>query len=105
MGRQPKYSTPEEAKEAQKKQMKAAEERYKLQRKEYRENVLFQQQQIISLLKKNIIKDKEFLLDIVKRIDDKITLEKVNKELDKGVKKANDEKTNDEKTNEITEDK
>jgi hypothetical protein len=84
MGRHPKYSTPEEAKEAQKKQMKAAEERYKLQRKEYRENVLFQQQYIITLLKKNIIKDKEFLLDIVKRIDDKITLEKANKELGKG---------------------
>jgi hypothetical protein len=98
-GRHLKYATPEQAKGAQKKQMKAAEERYKLQRKENRENVLFQQQQITSLLKKNIIKDKEFLLDIVKRIDDKITLEKANKELDKEIKKANDEKTN-----EITED-
>jgi hypothetical protein len=72
MGRNKVYATEAEATEAQKQQIKEANQRYRKERKEYREKVLNEQLQIVKLLGKTVIEDKEFLTDMLKMVE-KIT--------------------------------
>jgi hypothetical protein len=72
MGRKQVYSTKEQATEAQKKQIRAHEEKYKQQHKEYKEKVSNTQRQIVILLSKNVIEDEPYLKELLKTFRAKI---------------------------------
>jgi hypothetical protein len=61
MERVKKYENTEESKTAQKEQIKKSNQKYQAERREFRKNAFIQQQELVKLLNKNIIPDKEFL--------------------------------------------
>jgi DNA polymerase sigma len=61
MGRVKIYEDDEKAKEAQREQIRKSNQKYQAERREFRKNALIQQQQLVKLLNKNIIRDKQFL--------------------------------------------
>ena len=72
-GRKTIYKTKEEAKEAQKRQIREADERHRQQHRVYLQKVSNKQLRIVAILKKNAITDNKFIDDfleaIIKRID------------------------------------
>jgi hypothetical protein len=76
MGRSAKYQTEEEAKQAQKEQIKKSNQKYQAERKEFRRLAYTEQLELVKLLNKHVIHDKEFLagtLMIVQEyVDDEI---------------------------------
>jgi hypothetical protein len=76
MGRVKKYDNADEAKQAQKEQIRKSNQKYQAERREFRKQAYNEQLELVRLLNKHVIHDKEFLngtLMIVQEyIDDNI---------------------------------
>jgi hypothetical protein len=71
MGRTKKYETAEQANQAQKEQIRLANQKYGRGRKAHKDKVFNEQLLIIKLLNKNVVEDKEFLVEMLKQIEEK----------------------------------
>ena len=83
MGRVKKYENDEKAKEAQKLHIKLANQKYRNERKTFRENASNEQLAIIKVLNKTVIGDVDFLANILDAIEKKILVEKPVEEKEK----------------------
>jgi hypothetical protein len=72
MGRVKLYNTSEDAEVKQKEQIKKANEKYRAQRKEFRNKVFNEQLRIIKLLNKNVVDDQAFVSDLLSKVEAKI---------------------------------
>jgi hypothetical protein len=81
MGRENKYGNTEEAKKAQKEQIRIANQKYRNERKQFKESVFAEQVQITKLLNKNIIQDKEFLDGLLKVVEKKTEIQNYANEI------------------------
>jgi hypothetical protein len=72
MGRVKLYNTSEDAKVKQKEQIKKANEKYRAQRKEFRNKVFNEQLRIIKLLNKNVVDDQAFMSELLTKVEAKI---------------------------------
>jgi hypothetical protein len=61
MGRVKKFDSTEEAKLAQKEQIKKSNQKYQAERREFRKAAYNEQLELVKLLNKHVIRDKEFL--------------------------------------------
>jgi hypothetical protein len=61
MGRGKKYDNVDEAKQAQKEQIRKSNQKYQAERREFRKAAYNEQLELVKLLNKHVIRDKEFL--------------------------------------------
>jgi hypothetical protein len=71
MGRVKVY-TSEEAKTKQKEQIKKANQKYREQRKEFKNKVFNEQLRVVKILNKTIVDDKEFVNDLLSKVEAKV---------------------------------
>jgi hypothetical protein len=99
MGRVKKYENNEEAKIAQKEQIRKSNQKYQAERKEFRSKVFPEQLELVKLLNKNVIKDEKYLQSTLSTIRQYIKEGKENeqKEEPKEKEKVEEEKKKEEK--------
>jgi hypothetical protein len=72
MGRVKKYDNPEEAKQAQKDQIKKSNQKYQEERKLFRQHAHNEQLELVKLLNKHKVEDKDFLADTLEAVKEYI---------------------------------